>query len=208
MTKCLKIPKDKVDKLYFSSDFHGYHSAICEGTTQWERFKGDTVRPFPDPETMTTQLINNVNKVVPEDGILFHLGDWCWGGPENARKLRNALHVRTIYAVQGNHDDFSWEFANELFDAYHSMYELTVKGPKVRRVTLCHYSMRAWNCSHYGAYHLFGHTHAMTPPLGKSMDVGIDANKNFRPFSWQEIENILSNREAHDTIKKGTRYIY
>jgi hypothetical protein len=48
----------------------------------------------------------------------------------------------------------------------------------------------------------------MTPPLGKSMDVGIDANKNFRPFSWQEIENILSNREAHDTITKGTRYIY
>lgn len=170
------------------------------------------MRPFANPEAMTEQLIENVNKKVPKDGILFHLGDWCWGGKgdgkENAKKLREALNVKTIYAVQGNHDNFSWELANELFDSYHSMYELTVKSEPMRRIVLCHYAMRAWNCSHYGSYHLFGHTHAMTPPLGKSMDVGIDANKNFEPFSFWEIEEILSKREMHEAITKGTRYIY
>jgi len=57
-------------KIFFTSDTHFSHSNIIKFCD----------RPFSDVNEMNTALINNWNKVVPEDGIVFHLGDFAWSG--------------------------------------------------------------------------------------------------------------------------------
>ena len=35
---------------------------------------------------------------------------------------------------------------------------------KPQLVVLCHYAMRVWDRSHYGSWHLYGHSHGNLPP--------------------------------------------
>ena len=49
-------------------------------------------------------------------------------------------------------------------------------------VVLCHYSMRVWDRSHYGSWHLYGHSHGNLPPLKNSLDVSVDC-WGYRPVS-------------------------
>jgi len=50
----------------------------------------------------------------------------------------------------------------------------------------------------HGGYHLYGHTHGNYQHPGRAMDVGIDSRPNgdMRPWSWEEIDEILSKKEA------------
>ena len=60
------------DKVFFTSDTHFNHANIikfCE-------------RPFGSIEEMNEALIANWNRVVGKDDIVFHLGDFCFGGSE------------------------------------------------------------------------------------------------------------------------------
>lgn len=52
------------DKTFFISDTHWSHSNIIYYCS----------RPFRDKYEMDEVLINNWNEVVPEDGVVFHLG--------------------------------------------------------------------------------------------------------------------------------------
>jgi len=56
---------------------------------------------------------------------------------------------------------------------------LTIKIPlpdsgQSQLIVLCHYSLRVWDRSHYGSWHLYGHSHGNLPPLENSLDVGVD----------------------------------
>jgi calcineurin-like phosphoesterase family protein len=73
------------------------------------------------------------------------------------------------------------------------MEEVGVNG---QEITLCHYSMRKWNKSHYGTWHLYGHSHGTLPPYGLSMDVGVD-NQNFYPVSFDEVKARMNGRLAN-----------
>ena len=53
------------DKVFFTSDLHIGHKNIIEYSH----------RPFSNIEEMNETLIDNWNKTVPEDGIVFDLGD-------------------------------------------------------------------------------------------------------------------------------------
>jgi calcineurin-like phosphoesterase family protein len=185
----LKLKNINPDKLFFSSDFHGFHVNICEGTTKWDRRPFDTVRDFAGPEEMTLQMVENINKKVPEDGILFHLGDWSFGGADKIEKLRGMLNVRTIYLCRGNHDHHIDKYPH-LFKGIYDLLEICVEK---QHVVLCHYPMRSWNRSAKPepSWHLFGHVHSSMAPYGKSFDVGIDSHINFEPFSWREIKQIM-----------------
>ena len=58
------------DKVYVTSDMHCGHSKIIEYCN----------RPFASVEEMNETLINNWNKKIPDDGIVFDLGDFAIGG--------------------------------------------------------------------------------------------------------------------------------
>jgi calcineurin-like phosphoesterase family protein len=53
--------------------------------------------------------------------------------------------------------------------------------------------MRVWPKSHYGTWHLFGHSHGCLEPWGKSFDVGVDAWQ-MRPISINQV------KEKMDTL--------
>lgn len=76
-------------KVYFTSDTHFYHSNII----------GFCKRPFKNVEDMNETLIENWNRVVGQDDIVFHLGDFCLGGPMNGPRFlqtewKNLSHSR------------------------------------------------------------------------------------------------------------------
>ena len=54
---------------------------------------------------MNQMLIENWNKKVPKDGIVFHLGDFAWGGYEAWKNIREQLNGEIIL-IKGNHKYF------------------------------------------------------------------------------------------------------
>lgn len=69
---------------------------------------------------------------------------------------------------------------------------------------LSHYAHRVWDKSHHGRIHLYGHSHDSLDNKGeywgKSMDVGMDSAfrifGEYRPFSYEEIIEIMKERET------------
>ena len=95
-------------KVYFTSDTHFYHSNII----------GFCKRPFKNVEDMNETLIENWNRVVGQDDIVFHLGDFCMGGSHEWTKILNRLNGK-IYLILGNHD------LKNIRQGYTSRFELT-----------------------------------------------------------------------------------
>lgn len=96
------IDLKKDQKIWFTSDTHYGHSNICSATTKWSN--KDKVRSFDSLEQMNQTLINNINDKIKEDDILFHLGDWSFGGLDNIWKFRKLIKCKNIYLILGNHD--------------------------------------------------------------------------------------------------------
>ena len=64
------------DKVFFTSDTHFCHANVVEYSE----------RPFRDVDEMNETLIHNWNEVVPKDGIVFHLGDFCFARQNSGMK--------------------------------------------------------------------------------------------------------------------------
>ena len=83
-------------KLFFTSDTHFGHFNITKLCN----------RPYSFRKEMDECLIENWNKVVPEDGIVIHCGDFMLPhkvGYKEYSKYINKLNG-TIYLTRGNHD--------------------------------------------------------------------------------------------------------
>lgn len=77
---------------FFTSDTHFGHANIIRLCN----------RPFEDVNEMNEKLIENWNKVVPENGTVFHLGDFAFGGSGLWNKVLDQLNGQ-IYLIMGNH---------------------------------------------------------------------------------------------------------
>ena len=157
---------------------------------------------------MNESLIESINKYVKEDDILYHLGDWSFGGIHNIKLFRDSIICQNIHLILGNHDehivDKEVKFHDssfnpiELFSSVQDVLHLEIGKTKI---FLSHYSHRVWNGSHKGVIHLYGHSHGSIPDFGRSMDVGVDvAYKMFgeyRPFNIGDITRIMEKREVH-----------
>ena len=87
-----KFTKEESKKVFFVSDTHFGHENII-------RFCN---RPFLNVEEMNEVLIENWNKIVPEDGTVFHLGDFALGGSNIWNEVLPCLNGQ-IYLILGNH---------------------------------------------------------------------------------------------------------
>lgn len=56
---------------------------------------------------MNEKLIENWNNVVPKDGIVFHLGDFAFGGSQLWNDVLSKLNGH-IYLILGNHKIFKF----------------------------------------------------------------------------------------------------
>jgi len=184
---------EDASNVFFTSDTHFHHFNII----------GSCNRPYKNEFEMNECLINNWNSVVPEDGVVFHLGDFAWGGFPKWRDVRKMLNGN-IVLIKGNHD---WkngpqnEYQEEqLFDFVAQQMFMRVEG---RQVYLNHYPFLCYA----GVYRepkdqvwaLHGHIHLGPKSLGgkdvprmeylypTQYDVGVDMN-NYTPISWKDVK--------------------
>lgn len=187
--------ENDAEKMFFTSDTHFCHSNIIKYCK----------RPFANIAENDEEIIRRWNEKVPEDGIVFHLGDVAFGDPERVDNILERLNG-TIYLVIGNHDwrrvvnNHKWRF--EMMTQ-----QINMKIGK-RHIILNHYPMLAFSGAWRGedaTYQLFGHVHTspytdegldqqrMKYLFTSQYDVGVD-NNNFTPVSWKEVDQIINNQ--------------
>lgn len=183
------------EKIFFTSDTHFNHENIIKYCK----------RPFRDVTEHDEELIRRWNEKVPEDGIVFHLGDVAFGDHQTVFEILKQLNG-TIYLVIGNHDwrnivkNHSWRFRE-------MTQQVNMKIGK-RHIILNHYPMLAFSGAWRGedaTYQLFGHVHTspytdegldqsrMKMLFTSQYDVGVD-NNDFAPVSWKEVDQIINNQ--------------
>ena len=177
------------ENVWFTSDTHFWHTNIL-------RFCN---RPFGTVEEMNEELIRRWNETVPPDGIVFHLGDVCFGGPKEWNGVIHRLHGH-IYLILGNHDmksikqGFMARFA-------HVTQQMTIRVGG-QAIVLNHNPFLCYGGAYRNVWQLFGHVHSGPfssegkdhPRLGmlfpRQYDVGVD-NNDFRPVSFREVTEII-----------------
>ena len=142
------------NKVYFTSDTHFYHSNII----------GFCKRPFKNVEDMNETLIENWNRVVGQDDIVFHLGDFCLGGSHEWTKILNRLNGK-IYLILGNHD------LKNIRQGYASRFELTSMQMHIevdkQKIYLNHCPPLCYGGAYGNTWQLFGHVHTSKNNTGK-----------------------------------------
>jgi calcineurin-like phosphoesterase family protein len=181
-------------RVFFTSDTHYNHSNIVNGVSSWGNKQ--RTRPFKTLEEHNYQLVHNINQTVGQNDVLFHLGDWSFGGFDKIKEFYDRLVCKNIHLILGNHDhhiENNKENIRDLFLSVNQATEISIYG---QRIFLSHYAHRVWNKSHKGAWHLYGHSHGtIDNNYGKSMDVGVDVHQHFRPFHMSEIRVVMNKRE-------------
>lgn len=160
MSNCQHFLKIKPENFFAIGCPHFFHKNICRGTSDWD--KG--YRNFDFPEEMNDQIIYNINKVVPKDGILFILGDGFFGANKEKTipEIRSRIACEKIHYLFGNHCDWLRQHAefHHLFSSIGEYAEVLV-GKQL--VCMHHYPMIVWRDSHKGSWMLHSHCHATLP---------------------------------------------
>jgi calcineurin-like phosphoesterase family protein len=199
----MKLTLNKGQRLFFTSDTHYNHANICSSTTKWNN--PTTIREFKSLEYMNAHLVGNINEKVGQDDILFHLGDWSFGGFESIEHFRNQIVCKNIHIITGNHDhhiEKNHEGCQKLFSSVNKYLDLIVKwsnghaGNDEQRFALMHFPIASWDNMARGAIHLHGHVHFNPNKrigMGKMMDVGCDGNGLY-PIEMREVLSIMRNQ--------------
>jgi calcineurin-like phosphoesterase family protein len=204
----MKITLQPHQRIWFTSDTHYRHSNICRGTSNWA--PDSKTRDFDSLEQMDDAIVRAINGVVGEDDILFHLGDWSFGGYENIAEFRQRINCKNIHLLLGNHDhhiERDKGGIRKLFSSVNEYLRLEITIPMVpteknpntkikKTFILCHYPIASWHDLNQGVIHLHGHVHLEPEHKlheGRAMDVGMDGNY-LNPYSLQEISAIMRDR--------------
>lgn len=190
---------DDGSNIYFTSDTHFNHDNII-------RFCD---RPFKSVQEMDEELIRRWNSVVGPDDIVFHLGDFAWGGSQVWNSVLDRLNGH-IYLVLGNHD------IKNLRQGYISKFEwvgyqmqITIEG---RSVYLNHVPFLTvpgvYRSADQQVWQLFGHVHSTPDSYHKhegsdksrlkylfpcQYDVGVD-NNDYTPVPWNKVKDIINKQ--------------
>jgi calcineurin-like phosphoesterase family protein len=147
--------------IWFTSDHHFGHERIIELAK----------RPFASVEGMDEHMIACWNDRVKPGDTVYHVGDFAFTDHDPYLRRLNGQK----FLVPGNHDHSNrvkkatgWVKAEKIMD---------VTLPDGTMVVLCHYAMRVWSRSHYGAIHLYGHR-----PLARMQDQAEDTAVFYKRF--------------------------
>lgn len=172
--------------VFFTSDSHFSHDRIIKYCR----------RPFKNGFEMDDVLIDNWNKVVTKNDVVYHLGDYGFTpkakteGIERLQKISNRLRGKIIL-IKGNHDTNV-----DKINRFETVKDYHVIHTHNTRFVLFHYPMRSWQFMNHGSIHLFGHCHSNMPPHYQSFDVGVDnvakifglgRPEDYRPINVHEV---------------------
>lgn len=164
--------------IFFTSDTHFGHENIIKYCN----------RPFQSIDEMDNTIISNWNKIVKDNDTVYHLGDFSSKDPYvYIKRLKG-----NIVLIKGNHDAKRINLNNgKFFNGVHDLLSIKIEE---QWIVLCHYALAVWDKSHFGAWHLFGHSHgSFKGTIGKTLDVGVDPN-NFSPLSYENIKLIMDSK--------------
>lgn len=181
---------DDESKVFMTSDSHFFHRNIIESCN----------RPFKDEHDMNDSLVENWNSVVKDDSIVFHLGDFAWGGVNKWKEIRERLNGHIVLVI-GNHDFKNGpKCFDDLFDYAAQQLYVRIGG---KQVFLNHFPLLCYS----GVYRepedqtwaMHGHVHLGPNSLRgldvprmeylypTQYDVGVDMN-DYTPVSWVKIK--------------------
>ena len=207
MTEKIDFKHNNGKKIFFVSDTHWNHENILKFCK----------RPFEDVEEMNQKMIENWNSVVPTDGLVYHLGDFCWGGFQLWKQIREQLNGE-IVLIKGNHCLKNLTpTAHDLFKHVAFQMRIEIEG---RRVWLNHFPFLCYSGTYRDfnglEFNLFGHIHLSNVKerntgrdcersyqmlFPTQYDVGVDFN-NFTPISWNEVnEKITQQIKSNNNLK-------
>ena len=178
--------KFEPDKVWFTSDTHFGHENIIKYCN----------RPFRDVHEMDEEIIRRWNEAVPEDGVVFHLGDFGYGGSKEWAEILRRLNGK-IYLILGNHD------LKNIRQGYMTAFVHVTQQMTIRvggqSIYLNHNPFLCYGGSYKDVWQLFGHVHSgpnsntgLDHPRLQHLfplqyDVGVD-NNDFRPISFAEVK--------------------
>ena len=79
--------------VWFISDMHFDHESIIKYTK----------RKYKNVHEMNEAFVKKWNSLVKEDDLVYHVGDFSFGGNKNALMWEKRLNGRIVH-IQGNHD--------------------------------------------------------------------------------------------------------
>jgi len=79
--------------VFFSADCHFDHANIIKYCR----------RPFKNITLMNKKIVQNWNKAVKPDDLVYHVGDFAYKGQVNARFWEKQLNGQIVH-IRGNHD--------------------------------------------------------------------------------------------------------
>ncbi len=154
-------------------------------------------RPFHSMDEMNAVMVERWNKVVTDDDVVYHVGDFTPKDFSHFLSWANQLHGN-LKILPGNVDrlwlkDFvPSEKIQVLAPLLALQFPELAMAERAQVIVLCHYSMQVWELSNHGSWHLFGHTHGKLKGLGKSFDVGVDCT-DFVPLSLEQLVEKMSH---------------
>lgn len=179
--------------LFYISDLHLSHANIINTCN----------RPYDNIEDMNKLLIDNWNKVITNDDIVYFLGDFSFKcNQEQATKFLLQLKGKK-YFIKGNHDKTTWLNKlkeQRLIEDWYDYKEINDNG---RMVILCHYPLHSWNGLYHGSYHLYGHVHNNTVENAEwqknRFNVSCEAI-DYKPITLDELIKISEKDDSHKLV--------
>ena len=189
--------------IFFTSDTHFHHDNII-------RFCN---RPFKDVYHMDEELIKRWNEKVGPDDIIYHLGDFAWGGSEVWNGILKRLNGR-IHLIVGNHDEKNLRQGYmQHFESISYQQHIYIEG---KSIYLNHYPFLAFGGTYKGAdaaWQLFGHVHSkkqgstgldiarMQYLFPTQYDVGVD-NNDYKPVSFEQVKKIIEDQQLSNGLSR------
>lgn len=131
-------------------------------------------RPFSSVEEMDEMLIENHNKLVKKDDIVYHHGDFAFKGRQDNAEIIKKLNGK-IMLIRGNHDPVLW--------GPHMIEHKVNK----KLIVMFHYPIEEWNGYYHGSIHTHCHTHKRElVSATRRFNVGVDAC-GYKPISLDEL---------------------
>jgi len=167
---------------FFTSDSHLSHFNVI-------RYDN---RPFSSIEEHDETLIQNWNAVVRRNDIVYHCGDFMFGGREKQEQVIKKLNGR-IRLIKGNHD------LKKSPNGFEWVKDIAVVKVEGKKICLCHYPLASPpRCD----YHLFGHSHINGPHryINYSPEFRLPAYNmyvgfwNWRPVTLEQILEVKINK--------------
>lgn len=175
----------------FTSDLHLGHNNIVNLCK----------RPFADVDEMDAVLIDNWNRKVKKNDVVYLTGDAVWDKKKVAFYMEQLSGKKILIA--GNHDS-TWikrEECQKYFDDIVPYLEVHLNG---HPITMCHYPMLEWRSSREESkrklgYLIHGHIHNRIADEYRqlflqfnALNAGVDVN-SFEPVTFDElVKNNLS----------------